>query len=291
MKLRKRAVQGVKLATPVVAIAREGAGDAPAHGDVAVLRGEPGATARLREILGAPTGTADGAHLLVAAPDDGTIGAVAEASVRRREAGRATLVVLVGPPDVRRRHERELTRGHRVEPSQILHVNDLEDGGADAAADAVVRALGDDATAAARRNPALRSAVGRVVVADAARRAALVGALPLAGADLPALALLQIRMVARLSATHDRGLGPERVLEAIAIVAAGFGWRALGRASARMVPGMGWAAGGAVAYAGTRAVGEAALARFAAGHDPSHAGPLDKVRPQFDRLLSRLARD
>lgn len=289
MGVVKRIRKGVKIVAPILALAQEGDEPAPTHGDLAIVDGAPGRTDQLRDLLGDPRGTATGAALVVAAPG-ADVEEVAQALTRRRESGGRALAVLVGRPSERAVRQSALVAGHRLEISDMVHVASLEGPGGRAVLDAVARGLDDDAVAAARRIPALRMGVARRLVRDSSRRAALVGALPLAGADLPALAVLQIRMVSRMAAAYDRPLGPERVLEAMAIVGAGFGWRAVGRTSAGLVPGVGWAAGGAVAYIGTRAIGEAALARLAAGHDLIDAGPLDKVRPQFDRLLGRLSR-
>jgi uncharacterized protein (DUF697 family) len=99
-----------------------------------------------------------------------------------------------------------------------------------------------------------------------------------------------VRLVAQLAALHDRPFGAERALDALAVVGAGFGWRALGRSAVALVPGVGWAARGAVAYGATRAVGEAALARLAAGHDLIEGVPIDSVRPLIDRVGARLGR-
>lgn len=289
MKLAKRLKTGVKIAAPIVELANAGSEGTPTHGDLAVIEGDPAATARLRELLGSPTGTPTRARLAVAAP--GTdVDEVGEALARRRATGAPGLAVLVGTPPERHALEARLRRDHGIEVADLVHVNALDGPGAQAVVDAVARGLGDQAAAAARHIPALRPGVGRRIVRDSARRAALVGALPLAGADLPALAILQIRMVSSLSAAYDRPLGPERVLEALAIIGAGFGWRAVGRSTVRFVPIAGWAAGGAVAYMGTRAIGEAALARLSAGHDLIDAGPLERARPTFDRLLGRLVR-
>jgi len=289
MGIAKRVRKGVKIVAPLLALAHEGEEPAPTHGDLAIVAGAPARTEQLRDLLGDPRGTATGASLVVAAPG-ADVDEVADALARRREHGGRALAVLVGRPSERARSQSQLVAGHRLEVSDMVHVASLEGPGGRTVLDAVARELDDGAVAAARRIPALRMGVARRLVRDSARRAALVGALPLAGADLPALAVLQIRMVSRMAAAYDRPMGPERVLEAMAIVGAGFGWRAVGRTTAGLVPGVGWAAGGAVAYVGTRAIGEAALARLAAGHDLIDAGPLDKVRPQFDRLLDRFPR-
>jgi uncharacterized protein (DUF697 family) len=72
-------------------------------------------------------------------------------------------------------------------------------------------------------------------------------------------------MVLRLAAAHGEVLDRERALELLPIVAAGFGLRAVARELVAVVPLAGWAVKGAVAFAGTRALGEAALAYFEKG--------------------------
>ena len=159
--------------------------------------------------------------------------------------------------------------GHRLEPSNIAHVPSLEGEGRAAggrrdraARSATTRSRRAGATRACARPSAAPSSE------RASRQAGAIGALPLPGVDMPVLALLQVRLVAELAALHDRPMGAERAVEAAAVVGAGFGWRALGaqRAPLRSRSPR-WAAGGTVAYASTRAVGEAALARLQAGHD------------------------
>jgi uncharacterized protein (DUF697 family) len=292
--LRKRVLKGVRLAAPLIAAAREGEeGTRPDHGYLAVAPGDPAVTERLRGMLGPPDGSPEAAGLtVVAAGDD--VEPVAGLLRTRRAAGRPSLVILVGDPAARGGRERALTADHGVPVSEILHLNALDgDVDGDGVADvmnAVVRALGDLAAPAARANPVLRPAAARRIVAEASRRAGVVGALPLAGADMPALAYLQIRMVARLAIVYDRPITPERALDALAIVGAGYGWRAIGRAAVSVVPVAGWAAGGAVAFTGTRVVGETAQARLASTHSLIDAGALEKVRPQFERLAARFSR-
>jgi uncharacterized protein (DUF697 family) len=283
----KGAVKAVRLVSPVVAIARTGEDGPPPGGDLAIVGGAERRAARLREVLGACAGSPEAALVAVAAPEDAEIPVVGELFGRRRDTGLRSVAVITGDPETRRARERALREASPPVPvSEILHVNTLEGDDAAGIAERVVKALGADATAAARRTPELRAPLGRLVIDESCRQAAIVGALPLGAADMPALGMIQVRMLARLAAVHDRPLGPERGLEALAVIGAGFGWRALGRASARAMPR--WVAGGGVAYGGTRAVGEAALARLQAGHDPIDAGPLEKLRPQVERVLGRL---
>jgi len=260
-------------------------------GLLALLPGDPAGTERMRLLLGDPVAEAseDALAIMVVRPDtDISIGAPALA--RRRHSGGGALAIIVGDAVSTARIEARLLNGHHLEPSNIAHVPTLDGEGGQRALDAVMRTLGDEAAAAARRYPGLRPAVGRKLVSRASRRAGLIGVLPLPGVDLPVLALIQVRLVSDLAAIHDRPAGPDRAVEAAAVVGAGFGWRALGRSASGTVPGVGWAVRGTVAYGATWALGEAALARSAAGHDLIEGAPIDKVRPMIDRVFGRLSR-
>lgn len=260
-------------------------------GHIALLPGDPEATAQLREMLqiAAPAPSEDALAVMALTRSTQPQPGVATLE-RRRHSGAGALAVLVGDPAERADLEKRVLAGNRLEVSNLAHVAALDEGGRDLVADAIIRALGDSAVAAARRNPGLRPAVGRRLVGDASRQSAAIGALPLPGVDMPALALIQVRLVAQLAALHDRPFGAERAVEALAIVGAGFGWRALARSATGLVPVAGWAVRGTVAYGATRAVGEAALARLSAGHDLIEGAPIDKARPVIDRVVSRFRR-
>lgn len=260
-------------------------------GHIAVIPGDPAATLRLREILGTPAPVPTEDALAVAALTPGTdLERPGAALAQRRRSGGGALAVLVGAEPDRAALERRLLADRRLEPSNVVHVAALDDAGADRVIDAVLDALGKELVAAGRRNPGLRPAIGRRLVQTAAKRSAAIGALPLPGVDMPVLVLIQVRLVAELAALHDRAFGPERIVEALAIVGSGFGWRAVGRSAAGAIPVAGWAVRGTVAYAATRAIGEAALARLSAGHDLIEGAPIDKARPVIDRVAARLRR-
>jgi uncharacterized protein (DUF697 family) len=91
----------------------------------------------------------------------------------------------------------------------------------------------------------------------------LAAAVWIPGADLPILVLNELRLVLRLSETYGLAGGQERLAELAATLGAGLGLRALARELLDLVPVAGWALKGAVAYGGTRALGEAACRRFA----------------------------
>jgi uncharacterized protein (DUF697 family) len=288
----KLLMTGVKAVRPIADAVRTAETVSELGGHLAILPGDPQATERLRELLGTPEAAPDedALAILVITPrsDLSTVAAALERA-RKRHPDRA-LAVLIGTRSERAELERELLEGHKLEMSNVVHVASLEGPGAERVIEAVIAALGDEAIAAGRRNPGLRRAIGDRVVRGGARQAAGIGALPLAGADMPILVLVQVKMVAQLAALYDRPFGPERALEALAIVGAGFGWRAVGRNAAGMAPVAGWAVKGTLAYAITRALGEAAHARLAAGHDLIGGPPLDAAKPQLERVLGRLRR-
>ena len=131
----------------------------------------------------------------------------------------------------------------------------------------VARRLGEEGAPLAARVPVLRRAVSRRLVASFARKNAVVGAAVFVpGADLPLLTLNQLRMLLRIEQAY--GLDPDprqRAPELLATIAAGLGLRAAARELLDLVPVAGWAVKGAVAYAGTRALGEAAIRRLEGG--------------------------
>jgi uncharacterized protein (DUF697 family) len=65
--------------------------------------------------------------------------------------------------------------------------------------------------------------------------------------------------VLRICAAYGLKVDGQRAPELIATIGAGLGFRALARELLDFVPVLGWVVKGAVAYAGTRALGEAAV--------------------------------
>lgn len=280
-----------KVVRPLADAVRTAEALAQEGGQIDILPGDPAASARIRELLGAPApGPSEDALAVLPVTATTDLSKGAPALAHRRRSGGGAIALIVGEPDARTQLERRLLQGHRLEMSNIVHVGSLDGSGAQTAIEAILRVLGDEAVAAGRRNPGLRPAVGRDLVRRAARQSAAVGALPLAGVDMPVLVLVQVRLVAQLAALHDRPLGAERALEALAIFGAGFGWRAIGRSAAGVIPVAGWAVRGSVAYVATRAIGETALARLEAGHDLIEGAPVERVRPLIDRVAGRFRR-
>ncbi|HZT14367.1 MAG TPA: hypothetical protein VFA19_00305 [Gaiellaceae bacterium] len=130
---------------------------------------------------------------------------------------------------------------------------------------AVARRLGESGVALAARLPVLRPPVCDALIASAARRNALVAAAVfIPGVDMPVLTLNQARLVLRIALAHGQTVDAARLPELLGVLGAGFGFRAAARELLDTVPVAGWALKGAVAYAGTRAIGEAAVRYFAA---------------------------
>ena len=129
----------------------------------------------------------------------------------------------------------------------------------------LARRLEGRATALAARIPALRAGVCDELIQRSSRRAGAIGAAAfLPAADMPALFLEQARLILRLGYAHDRRLDPKRGVEIAAVLAAGLGLRRLARRVRHETLFPAWALQSTIAYAGTRALGDAALRYFAA---------------------------
>jgi uncharacterized protein (DUF697 family) len=130
-------------------------------------------------------------------------------------------------------------------------------------AERLARALGERATPLAARLPVLRGAVCEELIRRFSRRNGVVGVVVIVpGADLPILTLNQIRLILRIADAHGFEIDRERIPEVVAVIASGFGFRALARKTIGLVPLVGWAVKGGIAYTGTRAIGEAAVRYF-----------------------------
>ena len=134
------------------------------------------------------------------------------------------------------------------------------------------RSRGGSATPGRRwraRLPVLREAVVEQLIRRAAHRNGLIGAAVFVpGVDMPVLTLNQIRLVARIAVAYGQELDRSRAPEVLGVVGAGFGFRAVAREALDLIPIVGWAVKGAVAMGGTRAIGEAARAYYAAPGRP-----------------------
>jgi uncharacterized protein (DUF697 family) len=127
----------------------------------------------------------------------------------------------------------------------------------------LARTLGEAATPLAARLPVLRRAVCDELIRKFSRQNAIVGvAVFVPGADLPVLTLNQVRLVLRIADAYGFEIDKERLPEVLGVVGSGLGFRAIARQAIGAVPVVGWAVKGVIAYAGTRALGEAAMRYF-----------------------------
>jgi uncharacterized protein (DUF697 family) len=132
-------------------------------------------------------------------------------------------------------------------------------------ADALARRLDENGTALAARLPLLRRPLCDHMIASAAKKNALISAAVfIPGVDMPILTLNQARLVLRIAIAYGQPVDNQRLPELLGVFGAGIGLRAAARELLDFVPVAGWALKGAVSYAGTRALGQAAVRYFEA---------------------------
>ncbi len=145
-----------------------------------------------------------------------------------------------------------------------------------------------------RGYPALRRAVCEEIIHKNARQNAVVGALPIPGADMPAITANQGRMVLGIAAVYGEEISLERARELLGVLAAGFGLRALARQVVKLVPVGGWAASAAIGYAGTLAMGRATILYFERGKKEITPGErseiLRRASEEVKTIISRIRR-
>jgi uncharacterized protein (DUF697 family) len=130
----------------------------------------------------------------------------------------------------------------------------------------IVLALDEDyLVALAKGYPPLRRAVCEEITRNNARQNAVIGALPIPGADMPVMTANQARMVLNIAAAYGEELSMDRARELLGVLAAGFGLRALSRQAVKFVPFGGWAASAVIAYAGTVTMGRTSILYFERG--------------------------
>jgi hypothetical protein len=219
-----------------------------------LLRGRAAAAAVL---LGGPEGAAAYVHVLA-----GELGDEDLVVLRRaRRLGVPAIVVAMGIAD-------EPTIPY-VPATDVVWVGAGQAFPLEAIARTLAARLRERGAPLAARVPLLRTPVSEQLVRSFARRNGVLAAAPWIKTGLPVLALNEFRLVLRLAQAY--GLAddpPERLPELALALGAGFGLRAL----VRLVPDARWPVKAAIAYAGTRALGEAARLRFELAPMPQRAG-------------------
>lgn len=219
-------------------------------------RAEPGAVR-----LGGPEGADVYVHVLAGEPREEDVDVLR----RARRARVPAVAVAQGPP-------RDASALPYVLATDVVRVASGESFPLRAIADTIAARIGEDGAPLAARVPLLRDAVCRHLVASFSRKNGMLAAATwIPGADLPVLALNELRLVSRLAQAHGLDSGAERFPELAAALGAAFGLRRLARELLELVPLAGWAVQGTLAYTGTKALGEAAWMRFALAATPPRA--------------------
>lgn len=121
--------------------------------------------------------------------------------------------------------------------------------------------------ALASKAPIFRKLAVAKIIHHTSAQNGLIGVVTiLPGSDMPLLTANQLRMVLKIAAVYDEELSLSRLKELITVIGAGFTFRALARQLLDFVPGVGWIIKGAVAFAGTEALGQAAQKYFEKGY-------------------------
>ncbi|MDQ5811153.1 MAG: DUF697 domain-containing protein, partial [Actinomycetota bacterium] len=146
----------------------------------------------------------------------------------------------------------------------------------------------------AKGYPPFRRAVCEEIIRKNARQNAVVGAMPIPGADMPVMTANQGRMVLLIAAAYGEELSIDRARELLGVLAAGFGLRALSRQVVKLVPLAGWAASAAIGYAGTVAMGRATMLYFERGGQELAEHEISEIRhraaEEARTFVSRLRR-
>lgn len=179
--------------------------------------------------------------------------------------------------------------GGRVSPPAGLPIYSVQDiGDWDRTVQRILDDRPDLALPLARRFPGFREPVSKRIILDTARANAefamvnaLPGVFPLLAALLPTAAVGDMLMLAknqalmlfRLAAAHGQSLDlKDRARDLGPLIGNAFGWRAIAREVVGVVPGgVGLVARGAIAFAGTVALGEALRRLYAMGQRPTRA--------------------
>ena len=110
------------------------------------------------------------------------------------------------------------------------------------------------------------------------------------GADMPVMTLNQAKMLLQIAAAYGQPLSAERIKELAAVVGGAFLFRNIARTAVGVVPVLGWAIKGAVGFAGTEAMGHAAIEYFEAGGDiVGVASVVQKARDEAVEAASKAA--
>ena len=204
--------------------------------------------------------------------DSGRVGELADLLGAERNMRKAEVILTVSDASIS-------PSGKGVEDTGEVPLPPPGSFSAEELAPRIVRALDEEyLVPLAKGYPALRRAACERVIRKNARENAVIGLLPIPGADMPVMSANQARMVLHLAAAYGEELSFQRARELLGVLAAGFGLRALTRQVVKVVPVGGWAAAAAIGYAGTVAMGRSTMLYFERGGQKVGQEEMEEIR-------------
>lgn len=248
--------QGRRIARTAAYVANAGDGDGLLV--IAPSAAAPG----IAELTGVRVGeaTPEGAIIIHALEGSEDSSRVVEALAAHDAGGIDAVVVLIGTLEEREAHQRALLATEHVGGSRLVHVATLDEDDGDALRRRLIAAIPGDVAPLAGRYPLLRPAALNDIIGRSSLLAA--AAAGVRGAGMPALTMLQVRMLADLAVGHGKPMGSNRAADAVAVVGAGFVWKLVGRTSLGLFSAPAWLVRGGIAWLGTRALAAAVRRRL-----------------------------
>ncbi len=159
--------------------------------------------------------------------------------------------------------------GESSEASELIVLNDAAAASLDMRmGEWIITARRDKRSAFALSFPFVRRPLSLDSVHATALENAAIGLIPFVrGADMPIMTLNQAKMLLQIAAVYGEKIGLARLREIAVVVAGGFVCRGVSRRIAGFIPVLGWAVRAAVGFAGTEAMGRAAIEYFEVGGD------------------------
>lgn len=206
-------------------------------------------------------------HLVLVDPLSGL--SAPQRDVLRRMNPRDLLVMLVGAPEGEAEsRRREIAASLGLSADRVIVVPGVTQLRAELMG-RMLEVFEDYNIPLARQLPFLREEAARREIEATSRQNAMVGVIPIPGADMPIMTGNQVKMVVRLAAIYDLPMTFDRLKEVLAVLGGAFALRTAGRQVVKLIPGAGWLVGGAMGYVGTRGMGMAAQEYFRRGGMPS----------------------
>lgn len=171
------------------------------------------------------------------------------------------LIALVAVPEHQAAaRQREVVHALELGEDRVLVLTSLRDL-AGPFAKRLMALFSDHAIPLSRQFPVFREEAAWEEIAATSKQNALIGAIPIPGADLPLMTANQLKMILRIAAMFDMPLSLDRARELLAVVGGGFALRAAARQVVKFIP-VGAVVGAGVGYSGTLAMGKAAIEYF-----------------------------